>query len=182
MTPGPRDILDFWFKDVGEKRWFESDPKLDAALRVRFEQTWHAARDGKLSDWEETATGALALLIVLDQFPRNMFRGRAEAFSTDAPARAAADRALARGFDLEAPKGARIFFYLPFMHSENLADQDRCVALVRERLGEDSMNFPYAVAHRDWIRRFGRFPGRNAALGRVATPEETIFLAENKVP
>ena len=118
------------------------------------------------------------MILVLDQFPRNMFRGQGTAFSTDAMARMAADRALARGYDLMAPAGLRAFFYLPFMHSEDIADQDRCVALIAERLGTASTNYSFALAHRDEIARFGRFPRRNAALGRASTPDELRFLSQ----
>lgn len=173
MKPG--NIIAFW-KDVGEKRWFAVDPALDQEIRERFESAWEEARDGKLASWEGTAEGALALLILLDQFPRNMFRGSAEAFSTDALARQIAERAIARGYDLQTPPLLRAFFYLPFMHAENEADQDLCVALIAERLGETSVNYPFALGHREVIRKFGRFPGRNAALGRASTPEEKAFL------
>jgi len=173
MTPD--DIIVFW-KDVGEKRWFAVDPALDSEIRERFESVWEEAREGKLASWEGTADGALALLILLDQFPRNMFRGSAKAFSTDELARGVAERAIIHGYDLETPPALRAFFYLPFMHSEHEPDQDRCVALIAERLGENSANYPFALGHRDVIRKFGRFPGRNAALGRATTPEEQAFL------
>src|SRR5262249_18532373 len=127
--------------------------------------------------WEDSKEGAFALVIVLDQFPRNMFRDRAEAFSTDAMARAATQRAMTKGFDVEFPTGIRHFFYLPLMHSENLADQDACVALVKSRCGEGHYSYAFALEHRDTILRFGRFPARNAALKRSSTPEELAFLA-----
>jgi uncharacterized protein (DUF924 family) len=174
MTPDT--IIAFW-KEVGETRWFAVDPALDADIRRRFESVWQDARAGNLADWENSAEGALALVILLDQFPRNMFRGTAEAFSTDAQARGVAERAVVRGYDLETPPPLRPFFYLPFMHSENDADQDRCVSLIAERVGENSVNYPFALGHRAVIRQFGRFPGRNAALGRATTPEEHQFLS-----
>ena len=176
---GPRDVLDFWFKETTPQAWFKADPEFDARVKERFEETWRAAREGRLSDWEASKNGALALLIVLDQFPRNMFRGGADAFATDASARAVAKRAVARGFDLEAPIPIRSFFYLPFMHSEELADQERSVELTRERLGESNFSYPYALNHRAVIQRFGRFPARNEALGRTTTPEEMEFLKVN---
>lgn len=176
MTPD--DVIHFWVDEVGEKRWFDSDPALDADIRNRFAHAYGMARDDKLSDWQDSAEGTLAVLILLDQFPRNMFRGRAEAFATDAQAREIAKRAIARGFDLASPVSLRSFFYLPLMHSENAADQDRCVSLIAERIGEDSRNYPFALGHRETIRRFGRFPARNAALGRQSTPEEAQFLAQ----
>ena len=181
MIVSPREILDFWFKETNPKLWFADDAALDARIRERFEETWRAARDGKLEDWKARADGALALVILFDQFSRNMFRGRAEAFSTDALARATAERAIRHKFDLEVPQGVRAFFYLPFMHSENLADQERSLALFAERVGKDSPNYPYAVHHRDMVARFGRFPARNAALGRTSTAEEAAFLARELV-
>jgi len=176
MTIGPRDILDFWTDSVGEKRWYVVEPVLDDEVRARYENLWRAARDGKLSGWESTAEGALALLIVLDQFPRNMFRGKADAFATDAQARGVADRAIANGFDLKIEPPLRQFFYLPFEHSENMADQNRSVALFAGRMGKDHYTHPYAMEHRAEIERFGRFPSRNAQLGRTSTPEEAEFL------
>ena len=172
----PEEIIHFWAEKVGEARWFQSDPKLDSEIASRFGNAYALARDGDLSEWEETPQGALALLLLLDQFPRNMFRGRAEAFATDAQARAIADYAIAHGFDLQVAQNLRAFFYLPFMHSEHMPDQERCVTLVTKRLGQHSHQYPYARAHRDVIAKFGRFPGRNAALGRTSTPAEIEFL------
>lgn len=182
MIAAPREVLDFWFKETDPKLWFANDAALDARIRVRFEETWRAARDCQLEDWKTSADSALALVIVLDQFSRNMFRGKAEAFSADALARAATDRAIRHKFDLEMPAAVRAFFYLPFMHSENLEDQNRSVALIGERVGKDSSNYPFAISHRDIIARFGRFPARNQALGRASTPEETAFLAREPRP
>ena len=172
----PLSIIQFWRDEVGEAHWFDNDPKLDARIRTRFEVLWQSARGGALDTWLATPEGALALVIVLDQFPRNMFRGRADAFASDPGARAAAKRAIDAGFDKRVPTVLRVFFYLPFMHSEDMADQDACVALIAERLGTSSSNYPYALGHREQIARFGRFPGRNAALGRASTPQETVFL------
>src|SRR4051795_12279166 len=132
----PKEIVAFW-KELGEKRWFAVDPALDKEIRGRYESVWQDARDGKLADWEETAEGSLALVILLDQFPRNMFRGTAKAFSTDALSHKVAERAVANGYDTNLPEALRVFFYLPFMHSEDIADQDRCVALIEERLGRN---------------------------------------------
>ncbi len=172
----PREIIDYWL-GVGEARWYAVDPALDAEIVARFGAVWRAAQDGELSDWENSAEGALGLLILVDQFPRNMFRGKAEAFSTDAMARAVARRALAKGYDLAFLARARIFFYLPLMHSENLADQDLCVHLVRTRLGSTSTNLSFAVDHRETIVTFGRFPMRNAALGRASSVAEAAYIA-----
>jgi uncharacterized protein (DUF924 family) len=172
----PRDIQDFWTDSVGEKRWYVAEPALDDEIRSRYENLWRDAHGGKLSNWESTAEGALALLIVLDQFPRNMFRGKVDAFATDAQARGVADRAIANGFDLKIEPPLRQFFYLPFEHSENMADQNRSIALFAERLGKDHYTYPYAMEHRAEVERFGRFPSRNAQLGRASTPEEAEFL------
>ncbi len=176
MKPTPENIVAFWRDTVGPARWFAQDEALDAEIAQRFRTVWELARTGKLEAWEEQAESVLALLLVLDQFPRNMFRGKADAFATDSDAREVAARAIARGFDLLWPIDLRIFFYLPYMHSENIADQDRSVALVAERLGTEAMNYPFALAHRDEIRRFGRFPRRNKALGRKSATEELEFL------
>ena len=177
----PREILDFWFKEIPSERWFRSDPAFDAAIRARFEESWRAGGDGAFSGWIETKEGALALILLLDQFPRNMFRGKAEAFATDAAAREAARHAIARGFDLEVPAAARSFFYLPLSHSESLSDQEDCVRLTRERLGETDVTYPYTLRHRAAIARFGRFPARNAALGRDSSSEEIAFMAKNPI-
>lgn len=174
----PHEVIAFW-QGVGEKKWFAVDPKLDAEIRNRFEPWWREARDGRLDDWKQSAEGTLALLILLDQFPRNMFRGKADAFSTDAKARELARFALARGYDLAFPMSLRAFFYLPFMHSEDLNDQDLCVKLIAQRLGTSSVNYPFARGHRDTIVRFGRFPPRNVALGRRSTAAEKAFIAKS---
>jgi uncharacterized protein (DUF924 family) len=173
MPAAPEAVFSFW-REAGPKRWFAVDSAFDAEIRERFLSTHETAAAGKLSAWENTAEGALALVIALDQFPRNMFRGTARAFSADPLALAAARRAIARGFDLKTPMPERNFFYLPFEHCENLADQERCVALT-EATG-DAEAVKWAKVHHDVIRRFGRFPHRNAGLGRVSTPEEIAFL------
>jgi len=170
---GAADVLAFW-RAAGPDRWFEKDDAFDAAIRETFLPLYERAAAGGLASWEDTAEGALALLIVLDQFPRNMFRGSARAFAADPLARAVAGRAIARGFDAAVPKQERLFFYLPFEHSEDPADQDRCCALFRA-LGDAEL-LKWAEMHADIIRRFGRFPHRNALLGRATTPEERAFL------
>jgi uncharacterized protein (DUF924 family) len=169
----PAEIVSFWH-DAGSDKWFAQDERFDHAIRSRFLPAYEAAADGALAGWDERAEGALALVLLLDQFPRNMFRGSARAFATDAQARAVADRALARGFDRATEPALRPFFYLPFMHSEALTDQDRSVRLY-EALGE-AEELRFAIAHRDVVRKFGRFPGRNRALGRDTTPAEQAFL------
>jgi uncharacterized protein (DUF924 family) len=169
----PRDVVSFW-ESAGPDKWFTKDDALDAAIRVGFLSTYEAAAAGRLAHWEATPAGALALLIVLDQFARNMFRGSVRIYAADPLARAVADRALARGFDRALDPALRTFFYLPFMHSEALADQERCVALY-SALG-DAESLRYAEDHADIIRRFGRFPHRNEVLGRATTAEEQAFL------
>lgn len=166
-------VLEFW-RAAGRERWFNKDPDFDTAIRTRFHTTWRAAGAFRLDDWEMAADSALALVIVLDQFPRNMFRGRAEAYSTDAHALAVAERAIARGHDARVDAALRNFFYLPHMHAEDLRVQARCVALFRAAGLEEGTR--YALVHEDVIRRFGRFPHRNPALGRTTTAEEQAFL------
>jgi uncharacterized protein (DUF924 family) len=169
----PADVLGFW-RAAGPKQWFKKDDAFDADIRARYLALCEAAAAGRLAQWEETAEGALALLITLDQFPRNMFRMSARAFAADPLARAVATRAIARGFDQQVPLAERTFFYLPFEHSEALADQERSVALARATGDADMLK--WAELHADIIRRFGRFPHRNAVLGRASTPEEQAFL------
>jgi uncharacterized protein (DUF924 family) len=174
MIPSPSQLLQFW-RDAGPARWFARDDAFDAELRERFLAPHEAAAGGALADWGASADGALALVLLLDQFPRNAFRGTPRMYATDAKARAVAAEAIGAGFDHQVDSGLRRFFYLPFMHSEELADHDRSVAL-NEPLGGESLR--YARHHRDIVRRFGRFPHRNAALGRESTPEEAAFLKE----
>jgi uncharacterized protein (DUF924 family) len=171
--PSAGDVLAYW-RALGPKRWFVKDAAVDAEIRARFQNLCSAAFAGTLGHWEDDASGALAHIIVLDQFPRNMFRGSAGAFAADPLARAAAGRAIDCGFDRQAAKAERPFFYLPYMHSEALADQERCCDLCRAAGDEGTLKF--AELHADIIRRFGRFPHRNAVLGRVTTPEEQAFL------
>ena|ERR1700674_921849 len=170
----PEEVRSFW-REAGPKRWYKVDPSFDEEIRERFLATWEAARAGGLAAWEQTPEGALALLLVVDQFPRNMFRGDARSFVTDALARAVAGRAIERKFDQTVAPPERNFFYLPYMHSEALADQEHAVALIRV-IG-DADGIKHAEAHRDLIRRFGRFPFRNQALGRTSTPAEAEYLA-----
>jgi uncharacterized protein (DUF924 family) len=176
--PGISEVLGFWFAPERRKHWFEASEAFDAAVR-RALGAWHeAAASGRLDHWRESAEGCLALCILLDQVPRNVFRGTPQAFASDAQARAVARHAVERGFDLAfADKDRRMFLYLPLEHSEELADQELCVALCRERI-DDPEYLRYAERHREIVARFGRFPHRNAILGRPSTPEETAFLAE----
>jgi len=167
------EIVAFW-REAGPKRWFEKDDAFDAEIRQRFLAAHEAAAAGKLTDWEQNAQGALALLILLDQFPRNMFRGDARAFDADPLARSIAAGALVRGFDAQVAPEMRGFFYLPFEHSELMADQERSVAFYTAAGDADGLK--WAEQHADIIRRFGRFPHRNAVLGRITTPDEQAFL------
>ncbi|MEP7030785.1 MAG: DUF924 family protein [Pseudolabrys sp.] len=169
----PADVVGFW-QDAGPKRWFKKDDAFDREIRERFLPAHEAAADGQLTAWEQSAQGALALLILLDQFPRNMFRGEARAFATDPMARSIAAGAIVRGYDGEVAPQMRGFFYLPFEHSELLADQERAVAF--NKATGDADGLKWAEIHADIIRRFGRFPHRNAVLGRATTPEEQAFL------
>lgn len=176
MTPGA--VLDFWFSNAAAKQWFRATPAFDAEIGERFAALWGDCKDGLCDFWEQTAEGALALVIVLDQFPLNMHRDQALGYSTEAQARAVAERAIAAGFDRLLDGAQMAFLYLPFMHSENLADQERSVALF-EAAGLEQ-NLRYARHHREIIRRFGRFPHRNAALGRDSTAAETAWLASSE--
>jgi uncharacterized protein (DUF924 family) len=169
------EILSFW-REAGPERWYAANPDFDAQIRARFLAAHEAAAAGKLTNWEQSPEGALALLILLDQFPRNMFRGTPRAFATDALARAIARRALQRGYDQRFKMPEQTFFYLPFEHSEALADQEHCVAL--SQASGDAEAIKWARTHADIIRRFGRFPHRNMILGRESTPEELEFLRQ----
>lgn len=172
----PEQVLAFW-REAGPDKWFTKDEAFDQACRDRFMATYRAAARGDLNEWELTPDGALAVVLLLDQFPRNMFRGTRDVYKTDPAALLVADRAIERGYDKRVEPALRRFFYLPFMHSESLRHQDRSVAF-NEDLGEaDSIK--WARHHRDIVARFGRFPHRNAILGRETTPEEAAFLEEN---
>jgi uncharacterized protein (DUF924 family) len=182
----PSDVLEFWFSEQSRALWFEKNAAFDAAIRSRFEDTVRAAAAGELEHWERTAPGALALVIVLDQFPRNLYRGSARAFAADARARAVAERAIARRLDQEIPLAQRHFFFLPFEHSESYGDQERSIALfqawaeahdgpARDR-ALDQMR--YVHRHAEIVARFGRFPHRNEVMGRESTEAEIAFLRE----
>ncbi len=174
----PRLVIDFWFSTDSQRRWFRSTPEFDERIRACFLPLWEEAKARRLDHWMETPEGALALVIVLDQFPLNIFRGEAEGFSTEALAREVADHAIQQRWDADMDDSRKSFFYLPFMHSEALADQHRSVQLYQSAKLADGLR--WAEHHRQIIRRFGRFPHRNAPLGRVNTPEETAWLASNE--
>jgi uncharacterized protein (DUF924 family) len=182
----PADVLGFWFADGPDtfrEAWFKRDDAFDAAIRDRFAVAAIAAREGALDDWATQPDSALALLVLLDQFPRNLHRGSAEAFASDAHARAIArDVVLTHRFDLGLSHTERVFCYLPFEHSEAMADQDLSVALFEglrddARMAKPDGTIDYAWRHRVVIQRFGRFPHRNAALGRESTAAEQAWLA-----
>jgi len=169
------EVLEFWLETCSEKDWYQSTPELDADISTRFQGLWDEARSGGLEAWALSPRGALAFLILTDQFSRNMFRGEATAFATDTQARAVAKKAIERGFDLQVEGAARQFFYLPLEHSECLSDQDRAVRLIATRF-ESEQSLLHARAHREIIRQFGRFPFRNKALGRSGTAQEDAFM------
>jgi len=175
----PDKILSYWLDEIGPEGWYKGGAELDADIRAKFETAWTHAQDGTYGLWLTYPSGALAYIILMDQFPRNMFRDTAKAFSSDAAALAAAKGAIAKGWDLRIDEPARQFFYMPLMHSECLVDQDRCVRLMLTRMAETGANnLVHAKAHREVIRRFGRFPTRNAALSRASSPLEVDFVAE----
>jgi uncharacterized protein (DUF924 family) len=187
-STAPADILDFWFGRPGEpgfgqprSEWFRKDAAFDDQIRNRFLPGVEAALAGELTAWADERQGLLALLILLDQFPRNLFRGEAKVFAGDPQARRLAETALDRGWDKSLTAVEKVFVYLPFEHSESLADQERSVALfsalAAEHRGSDGF-LDYAHRHHEVIARFGRFPHRNAALGRPSTPEETSYLTQ----
>ena len=166
------EVLEFWFGQ-DRKRWFVKDPAFDDEIRARFLPLYERAFQGSVAHWNAEPRGSLALVILFDQFPRNMFRGTPRAFASDELARTGARTIVDKGWDKTMTADERTFAYLPFEHSESLEDQIRCCELMAP-LGEELLG--YAVRHREIIARFGRFPHRNAALGRESTPEETEFL------
>lgn len=169
----PNEVISFW-REAGKDRWWKKNDDFDRDVTSRFMATWLSASRGDLAFWESSDEGLLALIIVLDQFPRNMFRGDPRSFVTDAQALAVAERAVERGTDLRVENDFQQFVYMPFMHSEQLAHQHRCVELFRA--AENTFNLKFAEEHADIIRRFGRFPHRNKILDRDTTTEEQVFL------
>ena len=175
--PTAHDVVAFW-RDAGAAKWFIKDASFDAEIAARFAPAHHAAARGELAHWADSWDGALALLLLLDQFPRNIWRGSAHAFAADPLARVIARTALDAGHDSMAPAELRLFFYLPFEHSEALADQDLCVTLCQALDAATGTEWTkWAEMHRDIITRFARFPHRNAMLGRESTVDEAAFLA-----
>ena len=173
MSLAPGDVIAFW-RDAGMAKWFGGGEAFDAECRAGFLQAHHAAARREYEHWMDSAEGALALLILLDQIPRNVFRNSGHAFASDSLARSYATRAIDAGFDAQVDPALRFFVYMPFEHSEDQRDQERAVELFAA-LGDADL-LGYANAHRDVIARFGRFPHRNAALGRANTPDEQAWL------
>ena len=174
LDPRAQSVLAFWFRGEEErKEWFRKDPAFDAEIRAHFQALYEDGARGALAGWRRSARECLALIVLLDQFPRNLFRDSARAFATDSLALDAARHAVASGYDRLLSETERTFIYLPFEHSENLADQERALTLF-----EGHSNYEWARKHWEIIRRFGRFPHRNAVLGRQSTPAEIEFLKE----
>ncbi|MCY4446077.1 MAG: DUF924 domain-containing protein [Rhodobacteraceae bacterium] len=173
------EVIDFWFNELEPQQWFFQNDDVDQLIIERFTTLYNEAIAGNLQSWADDPDGALALVIILDQFPRNMFRQSGQSFAFDHKAREAARLAINKGFDFKLPSEKRIFIYMPFMHSEELSDQDYCVQLIAERMGEKGkLNLIHAKAHRYVIESFGRFPFRNDAIGRDSTREEIAWLKE----
>lgn len=188
MNTSPQSILDFWFEKPGEPDynrqracWFEVNPNFDGQIRAQFSAAVDAARAGELKSWSEQPNTALALLILFDQFPRNLYRGEARAFETDPAARALAHHVLQQGWDQGLVPVRRMFVYLPFEHGEDMPDQNESVRLMAslQAYPETEAQLGWAEQHRDVILQFGRFPWRNAALGRTSTPAELAYLKEH---
>lgn len=173
-----QEILHFWFDETPPALWFQKNEEFDQQIKDRFLAAYKLAADGLCDPWRDSAEGCLALCLVLDQFPRNMFRNQPAAFATDNRALNIARFAIARGFDQTLSVTRRRFLYLPFEHSEDLADQQRALALFKAMEAQDPLAYDYAVRHYDVIARFGRFPHRNAILGRENTPAEEEYLAQ----
>lgn len=177
MIAAPDDVLSFWLDEKKPSDWYRSDDALDQEIRDRFEATWSDAMQGKFGLWLTYPSGALAYIILMDQFSRNMFRDSGKAFASDKAALAAAKVAIDRGWDLRIDEPARQFFYMPLMHSESLCDQERCIRLMKERMpSSGESNMLHAKAHREVIRKFGRFPYRNTALSRQFTDCEKLYV------
>lgn len=175
MVKKPEEIIDFWMNEVGPKGWYQPPDGLDDLIREKFEGDWDEAMKGDIKGWTCSPTKALALLILLDQFPRNMFRGTAKAYASDGKALALAKLSISQGHDLATPEPARQFFYMPLEHSESLTDQDHCVRMMSMNMSDPEL-LKHAKAHRDVIRKFGRFPYRNAHLGRSSTEAELEYI------
>lgn len=175
MNIAPDVVIDFWFSDRIKAYWFSSTPEIDQEIRGKYQVLWEKAASGGLKEWMDNSEGCLALVIILDQFPLNMFRGQAVSFKTEKQAIEIARHAVRKNLDQNLDKAKRAFLYIPFMHSENLEDQELSVNLFKEN--ELVENIEFAKHHRGIVRRFGRFPHRNAILGRESSKEELAYLA-----
>lgn len=176
MSVQYQDVIDYWFTELGSKNWFKKSQALDADMRTRFGQLVMQARQGELSAWRGTAHGRLAEILLIDQFSRNIFRDKAEAFSADVVALVLAQEAIALGIDQALTPTEKAFLYMPFMHSESKAIHDQAMVLFNQPGLEN--NFEFEKKHKAIIDRFGRYPHRNAILGRQSTDEEVAFLSE----
>ena len=174
----PIEVLDFWLGAIGPEHWYSGAQEVDEACAANFSELLQALADDGLEHWIDGPAASLAYIIVADQFSRNIHRGKAEAFATDAKALNAATIALEKGWDQEVPEPDRHFFYMPFEHSEDMEHQELAVSLMAERMSSEPEKLLHAKAHLEMIRRFGRFPLRNEALGRSSTPEEKAFIAD----
>lgn len=179
MSKKSTEILTFWFEETAPQQWFQKDSAFDEAIRNRFELDYEQAAEGAYDSWREQRDSALALCLLLDQFPRNMYRDSPKAFVSDAYALDVARYAVAQGFDEQLPAVKARFLYLPFEHSEDLADQETSLTLFGKIKGDDPLGYDYAVQHYDVIKAYGRFPHRNAILGRASTDEELAYLAQD---
>ncbi|MGV6810652.1 MAG: DUF924 family protein [Brevirhabdus sp.] len=176
----PEEVLSFWLDEIGPAGWYAGGEELDQLVRDRFEAGWNEAMDGAYALWLTYPTGTLSYIILMDQLPRNMFRGQGKAFSSDIYALAASKVAIDRNWDMRVDEPARQFFYMPMMHSQSLCDQERCVRLMASRMPQTGEgNLLHARAHREVIRRFGRFPARNEALGQRSRAEEQDYLQQS---
>lgn len=173
-----KDILHFWFEETKPAQWFQKNSDFDKKIKDRFSQTYDLAKDGVMDDWRNDTDGSLALVLVLDQFPRNMFRDTPQAFAADHKALIVSKYAISKGFDQLLNPVKRRFLYLPFEHSENLSDQRRSVELFEAMKEDDPLGHEYALRHYDVIEKFGRFPHRNKILGRENTSEEEDYLKQ----
>ncbi len=178
MRDTRHEILSFWFDELSPQQWFQSNPELDDQIRERFFITYEMARDGLCDHWISDVDGALALCILLDQFPRHFFRGKPEAFATDSNALLVVKQAIRNGFDQVLEPVKRGFLYVPFQHSENMSDQNRSVELMEAMKEDNPAGYDYALRHRIVIEKYGRFPHRNEILGRQNTPDEEEYLAK----
>lgn len=170
----PKEIIDFWYSDSIREYWFSSTPELDKQIRDRYEQVWMESSMGKYDEWENTPEGSLALVIVLDQFPLNMFRGAAKSFQTEEKAIEVALSAINRGFDKKLEKDHLSFLFMPLMHSENIDHQELSVKLYKKYKLKNNIRF--AEHHRDIVKKYGRFPHRNKILGRESSEAEIDYL------